>query len=74
VTRRPVDDPEVKEFLKLDEDFFNDLGGGLLEDAFPYFKDVFPTAKWRRMVGSIDAIMTILRTKFNEHVETFEPG
>jgi hypothetical protein len=69
-----VDDQEVNEFLKLEESFFKDLGNGLLEDIFPYFKDVFPTAKWKGMVGSLNAITTILRTKFNEHVETFEPG
>jgi hypothetical protein len=74
LTRRPVEDPEVKEFLRMDEELFNDIGSGVLEDAFPYFKDVFPSAKWKKVAGNLDKVMTILRTKFKEHVETFEPG
>jgi hypothetical protein len=69
-----VEDPEVKEFLKLDEELLNDIGSGILEDVFPYFKDVFPSAKYKKVVGNMDEVMTRLRTKFKEHVVTFEPG
>jgi hypothetical protein len=69
-----VDDPEVKAFLKLDEDLFNGFGTGVLEDVFPYFKDVFPTAKWKKLKSNIDEVNVILRAKFKKHVDTFEPG
>jgi hypothetical protein len=72
--RRPVDDPEVKEFLKLDDELVNGLSSGVLEDVIPYLKDIFPTAKWKKLEGEMNEAMAIIRTKFKEHVETFEPG
>ncbi|XP_048740940.2 steroid 17-alpha-hydroxylase/17,20 lyase-like [Ostrea edulis] len=72
--KRTVDDPEVKGFLKLDEDLLNEFGTGVLEDLFPYFKDIYPTAKWTKLVDKIGEVLAILRAKFKEHLDTFEPG
>jgi hypothetical protein len=74
ITRRPVDDPEVKTLQRIDDDLFKEFGAGVLEDVFPYFKDVIPTAKWRKLVNIVNELLAILRAKFKEHVDTFEPG
>ncbi|XP_056004408.1 steroid 17-alpha-hydroxylase/17,20 lyase-like isoform X2 [Ostrea edulis] len=72
--KRPIDDPEIEELLKLDDDIIEDFGVGVLEDIFPYLKDIYPTAKWKRMTDKMNRIMDILRTKFKQHVDTIEPG
>ncbi|XP_061194480.1 steroid 17-alpha-hydroxylase/17,20 lyase-like [Saccostrea echinata] len=72
--KRPIDDPEVKALLKLDEDLIKELGSGVLEDVFPYLKDIYPTAKWQKLIEGTDQLLGILRAKFKQHVDTFEPG
>jgi hypothetical protein len=74
LTRRAVDDQEMKAFLKLDQDMINDFGTGTLEDVFPYFKDIFPTAKWKKLKSTVEEFNAILRAKFRKHVDTFEIG
>jgi hypothetical protein len=64
----------VKTLQRIDDDLFKVFRSGVLEDMFPYFKDVFPTAKWRKLVNLADERLAILRAKFKEHVDTFEPG
>lgn len=64
----------MKSWLKLDEELVNDFGTGVLEDLFPYLKDIFPTAKWKKVMGKVNAVLTKLRAKFKEHVDSFEPG
>jgi hypothetical protein len=74
LTRRAADDPEVKALLALDEGLIKDFGSGLFEDVFPYLKDILPTAKWTKLVKKTNELLDFLRTKFKEHVETFELG
>ncbi|XP_061194478.1 steroid 17-alpha-hydroxylase/17,20 lyase-like [Saccostrea echinata] len=71
--KRPVDDPEVKAFLKLDNDLLDLFGAGLLEDIIPYLKDICPTAKWKKVNKMIEEILQKLHTKFKQHVDTFSP-
>lgn len=72
--RRPTDDPEVKKLLKIDNDLIDKLGTGVFEDIIPYFKDIYPTKKWQMFLSMVDEMLTVLRRKFREHVETFQPG
>lgn len=72
--RRPADDPEVKKLLKLDNDLIDKLGSGVFEDLFPYLKDIYPTKKWKLLTTMVDELLTVLKRKFKEHVETFQPG
>lgn len=72
--RRPVDDPEVKEFIKLDNDLSEKFGAGFFEDIFPYLKNIFTTAKWKVFLVLSEEVLNILRKKFKEHKETFQPG
>ncbi|XP_048745552.1 steroid 17-alpha-hydroxylase/17,20 lyase-like [Ostrea edulis] len=72
--KRAVDDPEVKAYLQLDEELNDGLGTGVLEDVFPYFKDIYPTAKWKKLKSNVNESLTLLRTKFKQHVDTLEPG
>ncbi|XP_061194481.1 steroid 17-alpha-hydroxylase/17,20 lyase-like [Saccostrea echinata] len=71
--KRPIDDQEVKDFLKLENDFIEFFGTGLLEDIVPYLKDIYPTAKWKKLIRMTDEILHVLRTKFKQHVDTFKP-
>ncbi|XP_048736456.1 steroid 17-alpha-hydroxylase/17,20 lyase-like isoform X2 [Ostrea edulis] len=72
--KRPIDDPEVKKLLELGEDLNRCLTVGLLEDVVPYLKDIYTTAGWRSFRDTTDQILKILRTKFKQHMDTFEPG
>ncbi|XP_061194482.1 steroid 17-alpha-hydroxylase/17,20 lyase-like [Saccostrea echinata] len=72
--KRPIDDPEVKALLTLDEELITYLGAGFLEDLFPYLKDILPTAKWKKFLIMLDQLSDVLRAKYKEHVDTFEPG
>ncbi|XP_052704584.1 steroid 17-alpha-hydroxylase/17,20 lyase-like [Crassostrea angulata] len=72
--KRPTDDPEVKKLLKIDNDLIDKLGTGVFEDIIPYFKDIYPTKKWQMFLSMVDEMLTVLRRKFREHVETFQPG
>ncbi|XP_011454186.2 steroid 17-alpha-hydroxylase/17,20 lyase [Magallana gigas] len=72
--KRPVDDPEVKEFIKLDNDLSEKFGAGFFEDIFPYLKNIFTTAKWKVFLVLSEEVLNILRKKFKEHKETFQPG
>lgn len=74
MNRRPIDDPEVKKLLELGEDLNRCLTVGLLEDVVPYLKDIYTTAGWRSFRDTTDQILKILRTKFKQHMDTFEPG
>ncbi|XP_062620092.1 steroid 17-alpha-hydroxylase/17,20 lyase-like [Saccostrea cucullata] len=71
--KRPVDDPEVKALLKLDNDLFDLFGTGLAEDLVPYLKDIYPTARWEKFKKMTEEILQLLHTKFNQHKETFSP-
>jgi hypothetical protein len=72
--RRSTDDPEVKALIKLNENLLADFGSGLLEDIVPYLKDIYPTASWKRFVNTTEQLLNVIRAKFKQHVDTFEPG
>ncbi|XP_056018610.1 steroid 17-alpha-hydroxylase/17,20 lyase-like isoform X2 [Ostrea edulis] len=72
--KRAIDDPEVKTFLELDEALIKDFGTGLLEDIVPYLKDIYPTTRWKNLSSKMDTLLNILRAKFKQHVDKFEPG
>lgn len=72
--RRSVDDPEVKQFIKLDNDVLEKFSSGFFEDVFPYLKNIFTTAKWKELLVMSEEVLNILRKKFKEHRETFQPG
>jgi hypothetical protein len=74
ISRRPIDDTEVKTLLELDETITNVFGNGVLEDIVPYLKDIYPTARWNKLVDTMNGILDILRAKFKQHVDTFQPG
>ncbi|XP_056018611.1 steroid 17-alpha-hydroxylase/17,20 lyase-like [Ostrea edulis] len=69
-----INDPEVKTLLELNEALFTDFGAGVLEDVVPYLKDVYTTAKWKKLSSNTDQLLDIIRAKFKQHVDTFEPG
>ncbi|XP_061194486.1 steroid 17-alpha-hydroxylase/17,20 lyase-like [Saccostrea echinata] len=72
--KRPIEDPEVKALLKLDEELIAELATGFLEDLVPHLKDIYPTAKWKKFLRLIDQLSKVLRAKYKEHVNTFQPG
>ena len=74
IIRRPADDPEVKKLLELDNDLLATFNNGLVEDIVPYLKDIYPTARWKKMVALTDQILNVFRGKLQEHKDTFKPG
>ncbi|XP_065926328.1 steroid 17-alpha-hydroxylase/17,20 lyase isoform X2 [Magallana gigas] len=72
--KRPVDDPEVKRFIKLDNDLLEKFGSGFFEDVFPYLRHIFTTAKWKKMLVLTEEVLNVLRKNLKEHKETFQPG
>ncbi|XP_061194476.1 steroid 17-alpha-hydroxylase/17,20 lyase-like isoform X1 [Saccostrea echinata] len=70
----PIDDPEVKTLLKLDEDLIADLGTGFVEDLIPCLKDICPTAKWKNFLKVADQVTKLISTKYRNHVDTYKPG
>jgi hypothetical protein len=74
ICRRPIDDPEIKTMLKLEDELFDEFGSGILEDIVPYLKDIYPTAKWKKLSSNMNKLLDILQKKFKQHVDTFKPG
>jgi hypothetical protein len=57
----------------LEEGINSIFGAGVLEDIVPYLKNIYPTAKWKTLVRNMSGILDILRAKFQQHVDTFQP-
>lgn len=64
----------MKQFVKLDNDVLEKFNSGFFEDVFPYLKNIFPTAKWKELLVMTEEVLNILRKKYKEHSETFQPG
>ena len=69
-----LDDPDFQHFMKVDKDFAKKFGNGFIEDMFPILLKIRPTKKYREVMGIADELFAIIREKFKEHVETFDPG
>lgn len=72
--RRKTDDPEVQRLLDIDNDLLKSLGTGVLEDIVPYLKDIYPTAKWKKLVTLTTEMLNVIRKKLQEHKDTFNAG
>ncbi|XP_022341319.2 steroid 17-alpha-hydroxylase/17,20 lyase-like [Crassostrea virginica] len=72
--KRKTDDPEVQRLLDIDNDLIKSLGTGVLEDIVPYLKDIYPTAKWKKLVTLTTEMLNVIRKKLQEHKDTFKAG
>ena len=62
--------------MQLDKEITESFGKkkGLIEDLFPWLVNIRPSAKYKRMVEIMDEGLGIMKKKFRQHQETFDPG
>ena len=66
-------DKELNKIIELDDEIFEIFnGGGPAEDFIPGVKYVWETKLMKRLKEKMEELFTILRTKYAEHVDTFD--
>ena len=71
--RWELDDPLLKKFIDVIEDFNESFGLGLLADFVPIFKHI-PTPGERKLRKTAKFIKDFLLESMEEHRKTFDPG